>query len=560
MSQEAHSKDLSFVRRYVFSVDHKMIAKQYMITGLLMALVGGYLAYVFRSQLSWPGRSVPGYGAVGPDKYNALVTMHGTIMVFWVAMPVLLSGFGNFLIPLMIGAPDMAFPRLNMASYWVFFASTVVLVASFFVPGGAASTGWTFYPPLSARPGFTGVAWGGHLWILAVALEFVSMLMGGINFLATTINMRAKGMSFFRMPLMIWMQISASLIFMFSVGPLIAGAFMLLLDRTVGTGFFVPSEGGDPLLYQHLFWFFGHPEVYVILLPGLGVITEVIPAFARKTIFGYKAIIYSTIIAGILSFLVWAHHQFISGMDPRLAMPFSIMTILISIPFAVFLFSCIATLWGGAIEFSSAMLFALGVIAEFLVGGVTGIFNGSAAADIYLHDTYFIVAHFHYTLFPAVIFALCAGIYYWYPKMFGRMMNETLGKIHFVGTTIFFNLTFLPQFALGIHGHHRRIYDPSQFAWLKPMQSYQVLSTIGVIGLLLSQIPFILNFFRSMSAGPKAERNPWKATTLEWVAPSPPGHGNFDTPVAVYRGPYEYSLPDAKSDWLPQNEPAAGAA
>ncbi len=549
-------KEPGFIGKYLFSLDHKMIAKQYLLTGLVMAVVGGYLAYVFRSQLAWPNQPVWGYGSVGPDKYNSLVTLHGTIMVFWVAMPVLLGGFGNFLIPLLIGADDMAFPRLNMMSYWVFLLSTVVLVASFFVPGGAAAGGWTFYPPLSGDPSYTGVTWGGHLWLLAVALEFVSVLMGGVNFLTTALNMRAKGMTLLRMPLMVWMQLCASVLFMLSVGPLVAGAVMLLLDRTVGTGFFMPKAGGDPLLYQHLFWFFGHPEVYVILLPGLGVLTEVIPAFARKTIFGYKAIVYSTLTAGALSFIVWAHHQFISGIDPRLAMPFSLTTIIISVPFSIVIFSLIATFWGASIEYSSAMLFAISMLAEFLVGGVTGIFNGSAAADIYLHDTYFVVAHFHYTLFPAAILAMFAGIYYWFPKMFGRKMNEALGKLHFWTTIVSFNVIFLPLFAIGTRGHHRRIYDPTQFDWLKPFQHLHVVATIATVVLLLAQIPFIVNFFRSMFAGEVADRNPWKATTLEWTAPSPPGHGNFDRPITVYRGPYEYSIPEATDDWLPQDAPA----
>ncbi len=551
----AREHEASFWRKYVFSTDHKTIAKQYMLTGLIMAAVGGFLSYLFRSQLAWPGQPVPGYGVVGEDAYNALVTMHGTIMVFWVAMPILLGGFGNFLIPLMVGTDDMAFPRLNMASYWTFLTSTVVLLLSFFVPGGAASMGWTFYPPLSGRAAFTGVEWGGHLWILAVALEFASFIMGGINFLTTTANRRAPGLNLLRLPLIVWMQVTASVLFMFSVGPLIAGAVMLLLDRTVGTGFFAPGEGGDPLLFQHLFWFFGHPEVYVILLPGLGIVAEILPAFSRKTVFGYRAIVASTLVAGVLSFIVWAHHQFISGLDPRLAMPFSITTILISVPFAVFLFCCIATLWRGSIEYSTAMLFALGVIATFLLGGVTGIVNGSAAADIYVHDTYFVVAHFHYTLFPAVMLAGFAGIYHWFPKMFGRMMSEPLGKVHFWLTMISFNVTFLPMFALGMRGHHRRIPDPTHFTWLRDVQHLNIIATLGGIALLLSQIPFVVNFFHSLLAGVRAERNPWRATTLEWATASPPGHGNFEVLPAVYRGPYEYSPPGREEDWLPQHLP-----
>lgn len=544
----------SFCKKYLFSTDHKVIGIQYMITGLVMAVLGGWLAYVFRYQLAYPGQSVPGFGMVGADVYNSFVTMHGTVMVFWVAMPILLSGFGNYLLPLMIGADDMAFPRLNAISYWVFFASTALLILSFFVPGGAFSGGWTSYPPLADNPIYTGVVWGGHLWILAVALEFVSMLMSGINFMATTISMRAKGMTFFRMPLFVWMLDLASLIFMFSVGPLVAGAIMLLTDRVFNMGFYNPAVGGDPLLFQHLFWFFGHPEVYVILLPALGIIAEVITAFARKPIFAYKPILYATFIASALSFIVWAHHQFISGLDPRLAAPFSLTTILISVPFAFIIFSYIATLWRGSIEFSSSMLFAVGFLVCFLLGGVTGIFNGSTAADIYLHDTYFIVAHFHYTLFPTAFLAAFAGIYYWYPKMFGRKLNEKWGKLHFWGTFIPFNFVFIPLFFVGLAGHQRRIYDPTFFELLRPVQYLHVIATVALIALLLFQIPFIINFFLSFKKGEVAGRNPWNANTLEWVAASPPGHGNFDVLPVVYRGPYDYSLPNARKDWASQTE------
>jgi cytochrome c oxidase subunit 1 len=394
------------------------------------------------------------------------------------------------------------------------------------------------------------------LWILAVALEFAAFLMGGINFITTAINMRARGMGLFDMPLVVWMLVAASLIFLFSVGPLIAGAIMLLLDRIAGTGFYDPAAGGDPILFQHLFWFFGHPEVYVIFLPGLGVVAEVLPVFSRKPIFGYRMIVYATIITGVLSFIVWAHHQFISGIDPRLATPFSITTILISVPIAVIIFSFMATLWRGSIQFTSAMLFSLGTLAVFLLGGVTGIHNGTAALDIYLHDTYFVVAHFHYALIPPVIFAFFSATYFWFPKMFGRMMNELLGRIHFVLTFVFVNLTFLPMFPLGLMGHQRRIATPNFFEFLRDpdVQRMQWLATVGAIGLLLSQIPFIVNVVWSMVRGPKAEANPWRANTLEWVPPSPPPHGNWGgSPPEVHRGPYEYSLPDQEEDWLPQN-------
>jgi len=556
MSSRAEVEErVSFFRRYVFSVDHKMIAKQYLAIGLFWAVVGGLLAYLMRWQLAYPDTEVPGWGFIGPEFYNMLVTMHGTIMVFFVAMPILLGAFGNFLIPLMVGAQDMAFPRLNMLSVWTLALSSIVLLISFFIPGGAASAGWTGYPPLSAKPIYTGINWGLNLWILALALEFASFLMGGINFLTTPINLRAPGLSMFRLPLLVWMQMTAAILFMLSVGPLIAGAVMLLLDRVAGTSFYLPQGGGDPLLWQHLFWFFGHPEVYVILLPGLGIILEILPVFSRKSIFGYRPIIYSTIAAGMLSFTVWAHHQFISGMDPRLAMPFSLTTIIISVPFALIVFAMIATLWRGSISFPTPMLFALGTLAVFLIGGLTGIFNGSAPVDIYIHDTYFVVAHFHYTLFSALFFAGFAGLYFWFPKMFGRMMSEALGKLHFWLTFLLFNAVFIPMFFVGAGGMMRRIANPMQYEFLRPLQPINVSITIASILLLLAQLPFVLNFFWSLFAGQVAERNPWQANTLEWSAPSPPPHGNFETVPIVYRGPYEYSHPSVPEDWLPQDRP-----
>ena len=537
-----------------------MIAKQYLALGLTMAILGGLTAYLMRWQLAWPETEVPGWGFVEPQVYNALLTMHGTIMVFFVAMPILLGAFGNFLVPLMIGAGDMAFPRLNMLSFWTIVSASTVLITSFFVPGGAASAGWTGYAPLSADPIYTGVNWGLNLWILALALEFASILMGGVNFLTTVINMRAPGMTFWRVPLLVWMEITAAVIFLLSVGPLIAGAFMLLLDRTVGTGFFLPQRGGDPLLWQHLFWFFGHPEVYVVLFPGFGVILEVLPVFSRKPVFAYRTIIISTIASAALSFVVWAHHMFVSGMDPRLAMPFSITTILISVPFAIIIFAMIATLWGGSLRFPTPMLFVLGALATFILGGITGIFNGSAAADIYLHGTYFVVAHFHYTLFPVTFFAGFAGIYYWFPKMFGRMMNERLGKAHFWLTFFLFNAVFIPMFFLGIGGHVRRIYNPMSYDYLKPLQPINVFVTWAAIGLLLSQFFFVVNLVWSFFRGEKAPQNPWQANTLEWATDSPPPHGNFTTPPLVYRGPYDYSLPGLTEDWLAQNRPRPEAA
>ena len=544
----------------IFSTDHKTIAKQSLSLGLFWAIVGGLLTHLMRWQLAYPDTEVPGWGFIAPDFYNMLVTMHGTIMVFFVAMPVLLASFGNFLIPLMIGARDMAFPRLNMLSFWVFASASLVLFSSFFVPGGAASAGWTGYPPLSAKAAYTGVNWGLNLWLLALALEFVSFLMGGINFLTTTINLRAPGMTFIRLPLIVWMQITAAVLFMLSVGPLIAGAVMLLMDRVVGTTFYLPEGGGQPLLWQHLFWFFGHPEVYVILLPGLGIVLEIMPVFSRKPIFGYRPIIYSTIAAGMLSFIVWAHHQFLSGMDPRLAMPFSITTIIISVPFALIVFAMIATLWRASISFSTPMLFAIGTLSIFIIGGLTGIFNGSAPVDIYIHDTYFVVAHFHFTLFSATFFAGFAGLYFWFPKMFGRMMNEILGKIHFWLTFVFFNAVFIPMHLVGLGGMMRRIANPMQYEFLQPLQPTNVFITVAAVLLIVGQIPFVVNFFWSLFRGRVAERNPWQANTLEWSTSSPPPHGNFETVPVVYRSPYEYSSPEVAKDWLPQDQPLEPSA
>ncbi|GIL16839.1 MAG: cytochrome-c oxidase [Oligoflexia bacterium] len=555
-NQTSHHQ-MTFVQKYIFSTDHKVIGMQYMITGLIMAFLGGFLAYGFRMQLAFPGEAIPLLGKMTAGQYNEFITMHGTIMIFWVAMPVLLAALGNLLIPIMIGADDMAFPTLNMISYWVFFLSTVVLIASFFVPGGAFAGGWTAYPPLSAN-GYTAHGWsvglGGNLWIIAVALEFVAFLIGGINFIVTTFNMRAPGLTWFRLPMMVWMMLSAVLIFMFAVGPLIAGAAMLLLDRTVGTGFYNPAAGGDPILFQHMFWFFGHPEVYVILLPTIGVLAEVMTTFARKPIFGYKMIIYATIGAGFLSFVVWAHHQFIAGIDPRMATFFSITTIMISIPFSLIIFASIATLWKSSITLSTPMLFALGFIGEFLIGGVTGIYLGSSAFDIYVHDTYFVIAHFHYALIPTVFFGGLAAIYFWFPKFIGRMYNETLGKVHFWLTTISFNLVFFPLFFSGMAGEHRRIFDYSMWKSLMTpeIMNIRIISTLALIVLFLSQFIFVFNMIKSALSGPKAEKNPWKSNTLEWQADSPPPHGNFAQTPVVHRGPYEYSVPGRSEDYWPQ--------
>jgi cytochrome c oxidase subunit I len=557
MSTLVQHAEQGFFRKYFWSTDHKVIAMQYLFTGMGMAMIGGYLAYVFRMELGFPNQNVPGFGFVTPGEYNAVVTMHGSIMIFWVAMPVLIAAFGNFLIPLMIGCDDMAFPRLNRLSFQIFLLSALVLLGSFLVKGGAFGGAWTAYPPLSASGAYNLTPEGAPLWLVAVALEFVAFLLGGINFTVTVMNSRAPGMKMFDIPLVVWMIVLASVIFMLSVGPLIAGAIMLLFDQTMATGFYDPSRGGDPLLWQHLFWFFGHPEVYVVLLPAMGIVAEILAVFARKKLFGYKTILYTAWSVGVLSFVVWAHHQFVAGIDPRMANIFSVTTLLISIPIAEMIFLYIATLYGGSIRLGTPMLWALGFIAEFMIGGVTGIFLGSSGTDIYLHDTYFVIAHFHYTFVPIAIISVFAGIYFWFPKMFGRMLNETLGKIHFWGTVIPFNVIFIPLFMTGAAGDQRRIYSYAQFAEeSRPaLQHLRTLSTIGLLVMLAFQLVFIFNFIWSLCKGKRAEANPWRSTTLEWTVPSPPPHGNFAVLPTVYRGPYEYGLPGRADDYWPQNAP-----
>jgi len=546
----------TFWQKYVFSTDHKVIGMQYMFTGMIMAVIGGYMSYVFRMQLAFPGMEVPLYGLVTPSEYSSLSTNHGTIMIFWVAMPVLIAAFGNYLIPLMIGCDDMVFPRLNRLSYQIFLLSAIILLVSLVMPGGGFGGAWTSYPPLSVSQQYNLTPYAAPLWLLAVALEFVAFLMGGINFITTVMNARAPGMKMFDIPIVIWMIVIASILFMGSVGPLVAGAVMLLMDQTIGTGYFSPQAGGDPILWQHLFWFFGHPEVYVVLLPAMGIVAEVITVHARKKLFGYKTVFYTTVATGIISFFVWAHHQFIAGIDPRMANIFTVTTMIISVPIAEMLFVYIATLYGGSIRLTSAMLFALAFLATFLIGGVTGIPLGSTGSDIYFHDTYFVLAHFHFTFFPIAIIAVFAALYHWFPKMFGRMMDETMGKIHFWGTVVSFNLIFIPLFYSGLAGTHRRIFSYAHFPELYrgDVQGMQVIATYALLVLIAFQFVFVFNFFWSMFKGKKADANPWLANTLEWQAPSPPPHGNFAEMPTVYRGPYEYSVPGREKDYWPQNE------
>lgn len=549
----AHHEE-SWVRRYLFSTDHKVIGKQYLFTGLFMALVGGLFAAAFRTNLAAPG--------VLTDKaYLTLVTYHGSIMFFWVAMPILLGAYGNLLIPLMIGARDMAFPTLNMLSYWTFLLSAIILIVSLLVPGGGFGGGWTMYPPLSADPAaFLGEHLGTILFILAVAVEFAAMLMGGVNFIATILTMRTKGMTLFRMPIMIWMQLIASILFLLSVTPLIAGALMLLMDITLGTHFFrVTAEHvGNPVLFQHLFWFFGHPEVYVILFPAIGIIAEIFPANARRPFYSYKILIWAGIIAGILSFLVWAHHQFVAGINPYSAIWFSVFTIAISVPFSVMLVTMGLSLVNGSIRLTAPMLWALGAYAMFIIGGLSGLPLGAFTADIYLHDTYFVVAHFHYTVFTIVVLSGIAGIYHWFPKWFGRKLNEKFGRWHAILTLIFYNGFAFPGFFLGMAGHPRRYASLGFLDYLHQYQWVHVLMTVSTYLLFATQIVFAIYFIYAVFKGEKIkERNPWKATTLEWLAPTPPPHLNWgNTQPVVERDPYEYAvngeLKEKGIDFLPQ--------
>jgi cytochrome c oxidase subunit 1 len=453
----------------------------------------------------------------------------------------------------MLGCDDMVFPRLNRLSYQIFLLSAIVLIASFFVEGGGFGGAWTAYPPLSAKAEYSLTPLGSSIWLVAVALEFVAFLLGGINFVTTAMNSRAPGMRMYDVPMVVWMIVIASILFMASVGPLIAGAVMLFMDQQVGTAFFDPDRGGDPILWQHLFWFFGHPEVYVVLLPAVGMCAEVITVFARKKLFAYKTVLYTAIGTGVLSFTVWAHHQFIAGIDPRMAHVFTVTTLLISIPIAEMMFVYIATLYGGSIRFTTPMLWARSFIATFLIGGVTGIFLGASGADVYLHDTYFVLAHFHYTFVPIAIIGTYTGVTYWYPKMFGRMLDERLGKIHFWGTVIPFNMIFIPLFITGAAGQHRRIYDYTHFPEMVQYQGFRVVATVSLLVMLAFQLVFIYNFFRSLRKGEPAGKNPWKANTLEWSAESPPPHGNWAELPTVYRGPYEYNHPDRDEDYWPQH-------
>ncbi len=562
--------ELGFVRTYIFSTDHKMIARQFLFLGLFMMVIGGLLAMLIRWQLAWPETPVPGLGwllretegVIPPEVYNMLFTMHATLMIFFVIMPILAGSFGNFCIPLMIGARDMAFPRLNMISFWTGGVAGVLMLAGFFVKGGHAAAGWTSYAPLSAVPTYTGTDWGQNLWCISLIVLGASSMMGAINYITTVINMRAPGMTFFRMPLVVWSLFITAILLLLALPVLTSAAAMLLFDRTLGTHWFLPAGGGEPLLWQHLFWFFGHPEVYILILPAMGMASEILPVFARKPIFGYRAMVYSMLAICFLSWIVYGHHMFVSGMDPRVGIAFTLTTMVIAVPSAIKTFNWLGTLWGGSILFTTPMLNALAFVGMFVIGGLSGIFMASTPVDIFIQDTYFIVAHIHYVVFGGSIFGAFAAIYYWFPKMFGRMLNEPLGKLHFWTTFISYNVAFFPMHILGVGGMMRRIYNPTQYEFLQHLQWWNVLITYGAFALGLAQIFFVINFFWSLFAGKRATANPWNANTLEWTAPSPPPHLNWgDRIPTVYHGPYEYSVPGVPEDFSPQNRPLpAGAA
>ena len=558
----AHAGHPPFLRRYIFSTDHKIIGIQFLLMSLLFLLIGGILAMVMRWQIGFPGRAMPGGGVlpetmapggiVLPEFFNSLVTMHGTFMVFFAIMPLLVGVFGNFLIPLKIGAPDMAFPRINMASFWIAVPAGMIMVAGFFVEGGAAAAGWTSYAPLSADPEFSGVSMGQILWCVSLIVLGLSSILGSFNYITTVINMRAPGMTWGRLPLTVWSLFITAILVLLAI-PILSGAvIMLLFDQTLGTHFFLPGQGGQPLLWQHLFWFFGHPEVYILILPAMGIVSDILANGARKPIFGYNMMVASIIAIAFLGWIVWGHHMFQSGMNPTLGNSFMISTMLIAVPSAIKVFNWLGTLWQGNIRFTVPMWHALSFVAMFVIGGLSGVFMASTPVDIYIHDTYFIVAHLHYVLFGGSLFAIFAGISYWYPKMFGRKMSHRWGLVHFWLTFVAYNAVFFPMHALGVGGHMRRIYDPTQYEFLRPLQPINEGITIAAFVLFAAQLIFAVNFIGSWFTGEKAEDNPWEDNSLEWTVPSPAPHGNFATTPIVYRGPYEYSSPLVERDFLPQ--------
>ena len=588
---EAHHEEAGFWSKYVFSTDHKIIGIQYGFTALCFLFFGFCLMLMMRWQIAHPGAPVPVVGpllesllggnmapkgTISSDLYNSFGAMHGTIMVFLAIVPLAFGAFGNYLVPLQIGAPDMAFPRVNMASYQFYVLGGVIMFFSFFIPGGAAQAGWTSYPPLAeAIP-----TQGQTFWLIGMVLLISSSLLGAVNFIATVIQLRAPGMTWMRLPFFVWAQFVTAFLLLLAFPPLEAAGVLQLMDNVAGTSFFLPtglavsgtklaniSGGGSPLLWQHLFWFLAHPEVYVLILPAMGVVAEIIANNTRKPLWGYKSLVYAILTIGFLSFIVWAHHMYLTGMGMKIATFFQTTTMIISIPSVIILTCMFISLWGGSIRFNTPMLFVMAFLPMFGIGGLTGLPLGFSYSDLHLHDTYYVIAHFHYIVAPGTIFALFAGIYFWFPKATGRMMSEFWGQVHFWSSLIFMNLIFQPMFAQGMAGMLRRMADggagystarvPDAIGGLSPqMLGMHTYILWAAVGLALAQIPFIINFFWSINNGkPAGSDNPWHSTTLEWQTPTPPPHGNFAKAPQVYRGPYEYSVPGHATDFTPQNQP-----
>src|SRR3954464_4263091 len=584
-----HPAPTSFIRKYIFSIDHKVIGIQYILLALAAVLVGMIMSVLMRMNLSWPGtgwpilgtlfpQGAPG-GVMNPEFYLSLVTMHGTIMVFFVLTTAPQGGFGNYFLPIQIGADDMAFPVLNMMSFWVTCVGFVVILAAIFFSGAESTVGpiggWTGYAPLSALGAIAGPGqgMGMNLWIISIAIFCVGSLLGALNFITTLLNMRTKGMSLMRMPLTCWAWFTTAVLALLSFPVLLGGGILLLLDRIAGTSFFIPGglyvsgllsgtnpnfplhTGGSPILWQHLFWFFGHPEVYIAILPGMGATSHILATFARKPVFGYRAMVFAIFAIGLLGFFVWGHHMFISGMSPYSAIAFSVLTLSIGVPSAIKTFNWLGTLWGARIRFTSPMLFAIGFVSLFVAGGITGLILGQSSLDLAMHDTYIVPAHFHLVMGVASIFGMFAATYFWFPKMFGRMMSETLGKIHFWITFVGVYAIFVPFHAMGLLGMPRRYAQFTEYEFLKNSHGLVLFVTVAAIITVVAQVLFYFNFFWSLFKGAPAGDNPWEATTLEWSIPSPPPHDNFAGLVpTVYHGPYEFSVPGAPNDFILQTD------
>lgn len=562
-----HDHHQSFWTKYIFSQDHKVIALQYTATALLVGVFGLVLSWLMRLQLGFPGE----FHFINPGSYYQMLTQHGMIMIVYLLTAILLGGFGNYLIPLMIGAQDMAFPFLNMLSYWVYLLSVLVLMAAFLVPGGPTGAGWTLYPPLSALPNAApGSGWGIKLMLVSLVIFIAAATMGGLNYVTTVLQCRTAGMTLMRMPLTVWGIFIASIMALLAFPALFVGGVMLLFDNMLGTSFFIPAvtllgqqlprEGGNPLLFQHLFWYFGHPEVYVVILPAMGIASDLIATHSRKPIFGYRAMVLALAAIAAIGFIVWAHHMFVSGMNPYFGFFFAVSTLIIAIPSAVKVYNWLLTLWRGTIRFTTPMLFGIGWISTFIIGGLTGLPLGNVIADVPLHDTYFVVGHFHLVMGVAALMAILGGIYHWFPKVTGRMLNERLGKLHFWVTFVGAYMIFFPMFLLGILGVPRRYFDFQALQYLPPQtHGLNIVITIAALVVGAMQLVFLGNLIWSAVRGERAAPNPWQATTLEWQTPTtPPPHGNWGTETpTVYRWAYDYSVPGADGDFIPQNVPAA---